>query len=429
MTGCSVRESNRSGLARRYPAVDLFLRPDEEPELVDRLGLASAQAPVGAHGGHDRRPRRARSRTRPTSCARGPTRSRAAPSPVTRRSAPGCRSSTAATRPAPTASSRSAADRSEAGRSTRSWTRHARSRPTGYREVTLLGQNVNSYGHDLDPEARFGHIHTARTVGRRQDREGRPDLAELIRAIDGLRTADGAPAIPRLRFVTSHPWDLSDRLIAAMADCASMCEALHLPVQSGSDTMLRRMGRQYTIEHYLERLGRIRDAVPGIALSTDVIVGFCGETEAEYEATLRLLETVRYDQVFAAAYSERPGTPATRLADDVPAAEKRRRLVELLAVQEGIGLERNRAWVGRTTEVLVDAVVPPRSHDHDDEEAAGTAESRDAFAHLPEGVAHLTGRSRENKLVHVAGSPALVGRLVDVRVEHAGPYALRGALA
>jgi tRNA-2-methylthio-N6-dimethylallyladenosine synthase len=299
----------------------------------------------------------------------------------------------------------------------------------GVSEITLLGQNVNSYGHDLDPESRFAHIHTARTVGRRQDREGRPDLAELIRAIDGLRTADGAPAIPRLRFVTSHPWDLSDRLIAAMADCPSMCEALHLPVQSGSDTMLRRMGRQYTIEHYIERLGRIREAVPGLALSTDVIVGFCGETEAEYEATLRLLETVRYDQVFAAAYSERPGTPATRLADDVPAVEKRRRLVDLLALQEDIGLERNWAWAGRSTEVLIDAVVPPRSHEHDDEEAAGTTESRDAFAHLPDGVAHLTGRSRENKLVHVAGSPDLIGRLVDVRIEHAGPYALRGVLA
>ncbi len=208
-----------------------------------------------------------------------------------------------------------------------------------------------------------------------------------------------------------------------------MCEALHLPVQSGSDTMLRRMGRQYTIDHYLERLGRIREAVPGIALSTDVITGFCGETDAEYEATLRLLETVRYDQVFAAAYSERPGTPATRLADDVPTAEKRRRLVELLALQEGIGLERNGTWVDRTTEVLVDAVVPPRAHDHDDEEAAGTADSRDVFAHLPDGVAHLAGRSRENKLVHVAGSPSLVGCLVTVRVEHAGPYALRGALA
>jgi tRNA-2-methylthio-N6-dimethylallyladenosine synthase len=207
-----------------------------------------------------------------------------------------------------------------------------------------------------------------------------------------------------------------------------VCEALHLPVQSGSDSMLRRMGRQYTIEHYLERLAALRAAVPGLALSTDVIVGFCGETEAEFEATLRLLETVRYDQVFAAAYSERPGTPATRMADDVPPAEKRRRLNELLAMQEGIGLERNRACVGRETYVLVDSVVPPRSHDHDDE-AAGTTESRDAFAHLPEGIAHLSGRSRENKLVHVAGAPALVGELIRVRVDHAGPYALRGTLA
>ena len=428
MTGCSVRESNRSGLARRYPAVDLFLRPDEEPELVDRLGLASAQAPVGAtaattvvHGA-------------PVSDATHLVRARAdaiAGGAVSRHSPIsawlpiiyGCdKTCTYCIVPFSRGPERS--------RPFDEIVDEARAlAAAGYREVTLLGQNVNSYGHDLDPESRFGHIHTARTVGRRQDREGRPDLAELIRAIDGLRTADGAPAIPRLRFVTSHPWDLSDRLIAAMADCPSMCEALHLPVQSGSDTMLRRMGRQYTIEHYLERLGRIREAVPGLALSTDVIVGFCGETEAEYEATLRLLDTVRYDQVFAAAYSERPGTPATRLADDVPAAEKRRRLVELLALQEGIGLERNRAWVGRSTEVLVDAVVPPRSHEHDDEEAAGTTESRDAFAHLPDGVAHLTGRSRENKLVHLAGSPALVGRLAASASSTPAPYALRGTVA
>ena len=133
--------------------------------------------------------------------------------------------------------------------------------------------------------------------------------------------------------------------------------------------------------------------------------------------------------MFAAAYSERPGTPATKLADDVPAAEKRRRLVGLLDLQEGIGLDRNRAWVGRETEVLVDTVVPPKQHDHEDEEAAGASESRDAFAHLPDGLAHLAGRSRENKLVHVAGTPGLVGSLVRVRVEHAGPYALRGTLA
>ena len=156
----------------------------------------------------------------------------------------------------------------------------------GYHEVTLLGQNVNSYGHDLAPEARFGHVDEARWAGHRLDLHGRPDLAELLRAIDGLRTADGRPAIGRLRFVTSHPWDLSDRLIAALADCASICEHLHLPVQSGDDAVLRRMGRQYTIEHYQERLARIREAVPGIAVSTDVIVGFCGETEAQFQSTL-----------------------------------------------------------------------------------------------------------------------------------------------
>jgi tRNA-2-methylthio-N6-dimethylallyladenosine synthase len=292
----------------------------------------------------------------------------------------------------------------------------------GYTEVTLLGQNVNSYGHDLPPDARFGHIAEGRSVGRRIDRAGRPDLAELIRAIDGLRTADGRPAIGRLRFITSHPWDLSDRLIEAMAECPSVCEALHLPVQSGDDAMLRRMGRQYTIEHYLERLARIREAVPAITLSTDVIVGFCGETVGQFEATVRLLETVGYDQVFAAAYSERPGTPATKLADDVTPAEKRRRLNVLLDRQEAIGLERNRAWLGREVEVLVDTVVRAPSHDHD-----GVAET--ATAHGPEpasGEVRLAGRTRGSKLVHLSGPEALIGGLVTVRVEHAGPYALRG---
>src|SRR5207342_1051369 len=243
----------------------------------------------------------------------------------------------------------------------------------GYREVTLLGQNVNSYGHDLSPEPRFGHVDAERWAGRRLDLAGRPDLAELIRAIDALRTSDGHAAIGRLRFVTSHPWDLSDRLIAALADCTSVCEHLHLPVQSGSDAVLRRMGRQYSIEHYTERLARIREAVPGIAISTDIIVGFCGETEAQFEETLALLETVRYDQVFAAAYSPRPGTPATNLADDVPPDVKRRRLNDLLALQEGIGLDRNRAWLGREVAVLVDSVNAPRTHGHDEDAPADSA--------------------------------------------------------
>jgi tRNA-2-methylthio-N6-dimethylallyladenosine synthase len=294
---------------------------------------------------------------------------------------------------------------------------------------------VNSYGHDLAPEPRFAHVRTERWAGRRIEQGSRPDLAELIRAIDGLRAERGGPAIPRLRVVTSQPWDLSDRLIDAMAECPSVCEHLHLPVQSGDDSVLRRMGRQYTIEHYLERLARLRERIPGIAISTDVIVGFCGETRPQFEATLRLLETVHYDQVFAAAYSPRPGTPAHRLADDVPAGEKRARLNELLAVQERIGLEVNRGWLGRTVEVLVERIVPPRSHDHGDQ--AGTESPRpqnvaspapgNAAGNAP--VVALSGRTRGHKLVHLTGSADLVGRLVDVVIDHAGPYALRGVVA
>jgi tRNA-2-methylthio-N6-dimethylallyladenosine synthase len=415
MTGCSVREPDRGGLRRRYPAVDLFLRPDEEPELVDRLGLASAQGAVGVVG----------------------------TTTVVGRAVVGSADNLSATRAAAVASGQVARSSSisawlpivygcdktctycivpfsrgpERSRPFDEIVEEARSlAAAGYREVTLLGQNVNSYGHDLAPEPRFAHIATERWAGRRLDLGSRPDLAELIRAIDGLRTADGLPAIPRLRFVTSHPWDLSDRLIAAMAECPSVCEHLHLPVQSGDDAVLRRMGRQYTVEHYLERLARIREAVPGVAISTDVIVGFCSETEAQFESTLRLLETVGYEQVFAAAYSPRPGTPAMRLADDVPADVKRRRLNTLLAIQERIGLERNRAWLGRDVEVLVDAVVPPRAHVHEADSAGGVGEAR------------LSGRSRQNKLVHVAAPTELMGTLVRVRVDHAGPYSLRGNL-
>jgi tRNA-2-methylthio-N6-dimethylallyladenosine synthase len=280
----------------------------------------------------------------------------------------------------------------------------------GYREVTLLGQNVNSYGHDLPVEARFNDVQGARHLGRRLEREGRPDMAALLRAIDGLRTADGVRAISRLRFVTSHPWDLSERLIGAMADCPSVCEHLHLPVQSGDDAVLHRMGRQYSVAAYLELVERLRTAVPGISLTTDVIVGFCGETETQFERTLDLLRAVRFETVFAAAFSVRPGTPAARLEDDVPKMEKKRRLQALLDLQEGIGLEANEAWIGRTTEVLADQQRPPSSHSGD-------------------GVRpRLAGRNRNNKLVHFDGSPELIGQLVTVRVERAGPYALAGSL-
>jgi tRNA-2-methylthio-N6-dimethylallyladenosine synthase len=283
----------------------------------------------------------------------------------------------------------------------------------GVLDVTLLGQNVNSYGHDLPAEPRFGDVHARRHLGRDLPLDGRPDMAALLRAIDALRDEDGRPRIPRLRFVTSHPWDLSERLIAAMADCPSVCEHLHLPVQAGDDAVLHRMGRQYTVDAYLELVGRLRAAIPDIALTTDVIVGFCGETEARYERTLELLRTVRFDGVFAAAFSPRPGTPAARLEDDVPPDVKRSRLNRLLALQEGIGLERNRAWVGRRTAVLVDELRPPRSHDHDTGPARGP---------------RVSGRTRQNKLVHLDGGPELLGRVVEVEVEHAGPYALAGRL-
>ena len=424
LTGCAVRERDRDGLERRYPAVDLFLRPDEEPELLDRLGLASAQAPVGTVGA----------------------------TTVVGRTVVGVADHLAVTRAAAV----------QAGTVQRSSSVSAwlpiiygcdktctycivpfsrgpeRSRPfdeivaearsiaaSGFKEVTLLGQNVNSYGHDLVTDPRFGHIRTERWAGRRLDLGSKPDLAELIRAIDGVRTSDGVPAIPRLRFITSHPWDLSDRLIDAMAECPSLCESLHLPVQSGDDEVLHRMGRQYSTQHYLERLDRIRAAVPDITVSTDIIVGFCGETETQFEKTLAFLELVRYDQIFAAAYSERPGTPATHLADDVPAADKRRRLNTLLAIQEPIGLERNQRWLGREVEVLVETVARDRSHEHEEPAADGEGSAPRGVQPGPGQVA-LSGRTRGNKLVHIAGLPGWVGSLVGVRIEHAGPYALRG---
>jgi tRNA-2-methylthio-N6-dimethylallyladenosine synthase len=428
MTGCAVREPDRAGLRKRYPAVDLFLRPDEEPELVDRLGLASAQGAIGmpAFGGSttvvgtvrvgvaDRLGDARAAAVASWAVARGSSISAWLPIVY------GCdKTCTYCIVPFSRGPERS--------RPFDEIVAEARSLASaGYREVTLLGQNVNSYGHDLEPETRFGHIATERTAGRHIDLHARPDLAELIRAIDSLRTSDGQPAIPRIRFVTSHPWDLSDRLIAALAECPSVCEHLHLPVQSGDDAVLRRMGRQYTIEHYLERLTAIRAAVPGIAVSTDVIVGFCGETEAQFEATLDLLRLVRYDQVFAAAFSPRPGTPAARIHDDVPAAEKRRRLNALLDVQEAIGLERNQAWLGREVEVLLDTIVAPRSHDHEDPNRDGAAAEPRSGVQVPAGALHLTGRTRGNKLVHIAGDRALLGLEVAVRIDHAGAYSLQG---
>ena len=437
LTGCGVRESERAGLPRRFPAVDMFLRPDEEPELAIRIGLVSAQAPIGLQ-----------------------TVSTAATTVVAGRPV------SAADRLAASRTAALAEDRVARGSTISAWLPIVygcdktctycivpfsrgpeRSRPfddilaearsiaeAGFAELTLLGQNVNSYGHDLPADTRFSHIDTERAAGRRLDLASRPDLAELLRTIDSIRGLDGRPKIPRLRFITSHPWDLSDRLIRAMAECDSVAQPLHLPIQSGHDAMLQRMGRQYTIAHYKERLARIRDAVPGVTVSTDVIVGFCGETEDEFAATLSALEEIRFDTVFAASYSPRPGTPALRMADDVPPEVKRRRLNELLATQEGIGLALNRDWLGREVEVLVERVTPPRRTAlpiPDDDALAADDEPTgipDLAGTEGEGSVALAGRTRHNKLVHLAGDPSLIGRAVTVRIEHAGPFALRGRI-
>jgi tRNA-2-methylthio-N6-dimethylallyladenosine synthase len=411
LTGCSVRADNAAGLRRRYPAVDLFLRPDEEPELTARLGLAGPTAP-GALAGFQRVGRS----TTATADRLTVSRAQAVGEGSVRRDSTisawlpiiyGCdKTCTYCIVPFSRGPERSRPFDDVLG--------EARAlAAAGYREVTLLGQNVNSYGHDLPADERFDTVRGERRLGRRLELDGRPDIAALLRAIDGLRAADGAAGISRLRFVTSHPWDLGPRLISAMADCPSVCEHLHLPVQSGDDAVLRRMGRQYTVESYLALVAQLRAAIPDISLTTDVIVGFCGETEEQFENTLALLRAVRFEQVFAAAYSVRPGTPATRLVDDVPPAEKKRRLQALLDLQELIGMEANQSWVGRTTEVLVDQQRPPTGHDHADGDE----------------TPRLAGRNRPNKLVHFAGPAELLGRLVEVRVERAGPYALVGSLA
>ena len=201
----------------------------------------------------------------------------------------------------------------------------------GYKEINLLGQNVDSYCWKGD---------------------GQPvDFAALLE-----RVAEIDPAI-RIRFATSHPKDMGDAVLLAMARHANICRHIHLPVQSGSDGMLEKMNRKYTRAHYLERIARIREILPDCAVTTDVIAGFSGESDADHAATLSLMREVRYDSAFMFQYSERPGTKASRhYPDDVPAAVKTARLNEIIALQNEISLESNLRCVGQTYEVLVECV-------------------------------------------------------------------------
>lgn len=196
----------------------------------------------------------------------------------------------------------------------------------GVKEITLLGQTVNAWGRG----------------------QGR-SLGELLAAFESLHGLD------RVRFITSHPEEMDDELIAAMAACRKAGLFLHLPPQSGSDAVLRRMARGYTADRYREIVGQLRAAIPGVALGADIIVGFCGETDADFEATYQLMEDVRFSQAFLFRYSPRPGTPAfSHLADDVPEQVKRERLARLMKLQQRQSLERHLALVGSVHEVLVE---------------------------------------------------------------------------
>lgn len=247
----------------------------------------------------------------------------------------------------------------------------------GYREVTLVGQNVNAYGVDLRP-CRLDFA----------------DLLEAVNAIDGME---------RIRFVTSHPLDFTQRLIDAMAHLEKVCESLHLPFQSGADRILKLMRRGYTAAQYRELIARLRTAVPDLALSTDVIVGFPGETEEEFLETRSMLEYVRFDSMFLFNYSERPGTVAPNMPDQVPHEVKQRRFDGLMNMQRRIGLAANLAYEGQTYEVLVEG--PSKKDPH-----------------------KLTGRTRSNKIINFSGDPTLIGAMIPVQVTHAGLFSLEGEM-
>jgi tRNA-2-methylthio-N6-dimethylallyladenosine synthase len=243
------------------------------------------------------------------------------------------------------------------------------------REVTLLGQNVNSWGRDLLPDVKT-------------------EFGELLRAVDAV------PGIERIRFTSPHPKDFRDPVIRAMADCAAVCEHTHLPLQSGSTRVLKRMRRTYGRERYLQLVERMRTAVPDLALTTDIIVGFPGETEDDFRETLEVVEEVRYDGAFTFVFSPRRGTEAASMPDQVPDEVKRERIERLIDVVQRVARERNEARVGRVEEVLVEG--PSRTDP---------------------GI--LRGRTRRNTTVNFAGTAA-AGELVPVRIEGATSTTLRG---
>ncbi len=247
----------------------------------------------------------------------------------------------------------------------------------GVREVMLLGQNVNSYGKTGQGELTFA------------------GLLHKIDEIDGLN---------RIRFTTSHPQDLSPQLIDAYAVLGKLCEHLHLPVQSGSDTVLQRMRRGYSRKEYLDRIHRLKDRCPEVALSTDIIVGFPGETHEEFETTLEIIEKMEYDEIFAFKYSPRPQTVAAKIhSDDVPEETKKSRLQTVQALQKEISLRKNRQLIGRVEEILLEG-------------ESKLSQDR------------MMGRTRTNKVVNFNAPKRLLGKTLDVRISGASANSLTGEL-
>ena len=244
----------------------------------------------------------------------------------------------------------------------------------GTREVVLLSQIVERYGRDLRP---------------------RVSLAELLHRLN-----DETGALARIRFLTSYPGDFHADLIDAVATLPKLCEDINLPLQSGDDEVLRLMKRGYTVDFYKGLVARIRERVPGLGMSTDIIVGFPGETEAQFENTLKALAEIRFDVVHVAAYSPRPGTPAAIYSDQLPLEEKKRRLHAVEALQKQIAASISEPLLGRTLEVLIEG------------EAKGK----------------WYGRTRTNKLVHIASAEPLAGRVVRARITQTGPWSLQGNL-
>ena len=245
----------------------------------------------------------------------------------------------------------------------------------GVKEVTLLGQTVDAYGHDLPDQ---------------------PNLAHLFRRLNEI---DG---IERIRFLTSHPKFMTQEIIQAVADVAKVCEHINLPVQAGDDQVLDEMRRQYSRSEYIDLVGRIREVIPEVALNTDIIVGFPGETEEQFQQTLDLLAQLRLDKVHCAAYSSRPGTIASRVMDDsVPEEEKTTRRKRVDAQQEQIQTEINAKLVGRYEEILVEGLQRGK----------------------------WQGRTRSHKLVFFESEACHQGELVTVKIERSSPWSLQGSLA